>query len=96
MSPLCCAQLLSLEGSSVEEMLCVGHQMGRLMVLPLSTNITLAQLTSALCSTNDTQALATSFLSHLNLTPLMTLVCTVRVFVCVCVCLPSWDLQGLG
>lgn len=65
--------LLSLEGSSVEEMLCGGHQMGRLVVLPANTEVTPAQLSSALCSTNDTQALATSFLSHLNLTPLMTL-----------------------
>ncbi|XP_045104403.1 uncharacterized protein LOC123499934 [Portunus trituberculatus] len=65
--------LLSLEGSSVEEVLCGGHQMERFVVLPANTDVTPAQLTSTLCSTNDTQALATSFLSHLTLTPLMTL-----------------------
>ncbi|XP_050698245.1 uncharacterized protein LOC126986309 isoform X2 [Eriocheir sinensis] len=66
-------ELLSLEGTSVEEVLCKGEQMGRLVELPADAQVTPQQLSTALCSANDTEALASSFLNHLNLAPLMTM-----------------------
>ncbi|KAG0712032.1 ATP-binding cassette sub-family A member 1 [Chionoecetes opilio] len=65
--------LVSVEGTSAEEVLCRGQELGRLVVMPAGTQVTPAQLSAALCSSGDPQALAASFLSQLNLTPLMTL-----------------------
>ena len=85
------AQLLTLRGSSVEEMVCKGQQIERLVVLPSDTQVTAEQVSSALCYTKDSTALVASFIAHLNLTPLISMV-RVSVWgrgmcVCVCVCL---------
>ncbi|XP_042235529.1 phospholipid-transporting ATPase ABCA1-like isoform X4 [Homarus americanus] len=63
--------LLSLEDVTLEEVICEGSQVERVVTLPRDTQVTPAAISDSLCNSTNAQGLAETFLQHLNLAPLI-------------------------
>nr|XP_027208145.1 uncharacterized protein LOC113801923 [Penaeus vannamei] len=63
--------VLSLEDLTLEEVICEAKQVVRVVTLAEDSPVTPANLSASLCHSSDAEALAATFLQHLNLGPLV-------------------------